>query len=385
MVPPIAPNAESPALTALPPIPPFPQTTDRWVFELINNTNLEKLQNLLVQTSFPKEQLGGKPLQHLERWEATCGGQDFMRFGMTPDWMDEDAPSRLQQLFQFSEYKASVEKENAYDLLLQEEIAQNIVVQIHHNAVRFYNKTHVVPKKGNKWRKVLNCQIVNSFQKDIHFKMEGPEDIIRMAQRFDWASLIDLKNAFNHLIVHPSLQPFLSFSFRGKSYMYRAMPFGAKHAPRLFTKALSFAIMFIRANWNVRIIAYMDDILLLHQDPHYLRVATLQIVIYLQSLGWTMSLSKCELIPKQEITFLGWIFNFASLSMRMTKEMQHSLLNTLRDWIPKAYNGSIQPTRSLASLIGSLSFLRAQLPRAGLYLRALHTNLTNGVLSNGWN
>jgi hypothetical protein len=56
----------------------------------------------------------------------------------------------------------------------------------------------------------------------------------------------------------------------------------------------------------VRILAYTDEIPLLHQDQPYLELATLQIVIYLRSLGWTLSMEKCEFMPAQDITFLGW-------------------------------------------------------------------------------
>ena len=38
----------------------------------------------------------------------------------------------------------------------------------------------------------------------------------------------------------------------------------------------------------------------------------------------------------------------------------------------------------LGALIGSLNFLRAQIPRASLYLRALHSALTRGVNESGW-
>jgi hypothetical protein len=128
-------------------------------------------------------------------------------------------------------------------------------------------------------------RVLRALQKDIHFKMESPEDIISTAQLNDFAISLDLSSAFNHLIVHPSLRPYLAFAFKGRTYTYQAMPFGAKHAPRLLTKALSHAILFIRCNWDIRIVVYMDDILLFHQDPTHLHISTLQIALYLESLG----------------------------------------------------------------------------------------------------
>jgi hypothetical protein len=74
----------------------------------------------------------------------------------------------------------------------------------------------------------------------------------------DWMTSIDLKSAFNHLTMNPAMRPFLCFAYGDKFYSYAAMPFGSKHAPRLFTEALGYAIRFIRANWNIRIVAYVE-------------------------------------------------------------------------------------------------------------------------------
>jgi hypothetical protein len=63
------------------------------------------------------------------------------------------------------------------------------------------------------------------------------------------------------------------------------MPFGAKHSPRLFTEALNYPMTYTRQHWNVRIVCYMDDILLLHQERAELERITLQIAAYLSSVG----------------------------------------------------------------------------------------------------
>jgi hypothetical protein len=166
---------------------------------------------------------------------------------------------------------------------------------------------------------------------------------------------------------------------------FNHMPFGARHSPRIFTRALSYALRYIRVHWDVRIVAYMDDLLLLHQDPVYLRLAKLQIAAYLQSLGWTLSLAKCEFTPKQKITFLGWQWDFISLSLRMTQEMRKTLLFMIKQWLRRAVAGAKVSCKKLGRLIGCFNFLRAQIPRASLYLRTLHTALAEMVRLKGWN
>jgi hypothetical protein len=105
--------------------------------------------------------------------------------------------------------------------------------------------------------------------------------------------------------ISEEFRPFLCFEHREKYYAYNSMPFGCRHSPRVFTRALSHAMAYTRIHREVRIVAYMDDILLLHQDKVYLELATLQIAIYPRSLGWTLSMEKCEFTPAPAITFLG--------------------------------------------------------------------------------
>jgi hypothetical protein len=142
---------------------------------------------------------------------------------------------------------------------------------------------------------------------------------------------------------------------------------------------------YIRVHWEVPGISFADDVVYLHQDRDYLELATLQVGFYLQSLGWTLSLAKCEFTPKQEIRCLGWRWSFPSLSMSMTGEMRKRLLSSVRRWIVKTERGERVSWRKLAALIGSLDFLRAQIPRASLYLRALHSAVAEGVRLSGWN
>jgi hypothetical protein len=218
----------------------------------------------------------------------------------------------------------------------------------------------------------------------IHFTMDGPQTVQKLARRGDWATSLDLKSAFNHLRVNESLRPFLCFAYHGQCYAYQAVPFGARHSTRYFTEALGYALKYIRAHWTVRIMAYMDDLLLLHQDREQLELETLQIAVYLQSLGWTLSTDKCEFTPKHEIRFLGWSWDFNALTLQMTPEMRRSMLASLHRFDLQIQHNVPVTCKKLGSLIGSLNFLRAQFPRASLYLRTLHSALAKGVTATGW-
>jgi hypothetical protein len=126
-----------------------------------------------------------------------------------------------------------------------EELKQGVIRVIHHNAVIMYNPIFPVPKSDGQ-RKVTDWSKLNDGQKDVHFKMEGPEQLILLAQRGDYATSLDFKSAFNHLIVNEALQLYLRFAFQVTSDAHRAMPLEATHAPGFSTKALSYPVAFIR-------------------------------------------------------------------------------------------------------------------------------------------
>jgi hypothetical protein len=197
--------------------------------------------------------------------------------------------------------------------------------------------------------------------------MDGSEVFQQIAG--DWATSLDIKSAFNHMRVSEEFRPFLCFEHRGKYYVYNSMPFGCRHSSRVFMRVLSYTMAYI----------------LLHQDKAYLELANLQIAIYLRSLGWTLSMEKCEFTPAQVITFIGWRWDFGRLTLSMTSAMRSTLLFTLNQWDCRALRGERVNSRAFGSIIGCLNFLPCQIPRASLYLRTLRTALASAVRSTGWN
>ena len=347
------------------------------------SSNLDLLRTLVLTPT--TEKLGARPCLHLGLWKMTCGGDEFMARGMQPSWKDPLlSPQRLAELSSPRQHQFNDRQQYWFDKTLADQLDQKIVMRVPSSYGKLISPVFMVEKKGGEMRQVWDGRRLNEEQVDIHFRMEGPETVRRLLIQRDWATSLDLKSAFNHLRVDKALRPFLCFSRDGKYYTYRAMPFGAKQAPRLFTEALSFAATYIRKHWDVRMVCYMDDVLLLHQDPQHLQTCTWQIAAYLSSLGWTLSVDKCDFIPAQIFKFLGWHWNSLTLSLQMTPEMQRAIYSQIVEVLKLTVSGGIITSRKLAAFIGSLNFLRAQFPRASLYLRSLHSVLARAVNSVGW-
>jgi ribonuclease HI len=343
-------------------------------------------QESILNSSRNTYKLGGRLLQFVDRWDMTCGGSSLIKRGFEilwvtergKEWIEYFGPKR-KECWQRGEMREGMRQ------AVKEGLEKGIIREIPWYEVKLSSMSHVVPKSKGGYRQVLDLRLLNQFTRDISFKMEDTILLIQTARQGDFATSIDIKSAFNHIPTNPSAYSFLTFFFDGSAYTWLGMPFGAKHAPLVFTKVMRVVLGFIRKNWNVRCIGYMDDLLFLHQNKDELREITKEIGRYLEWIGWVLSTEKCEMEPSQNIVFLGWKWDFQRMELQMKKERRKILLETTLRWIVKCRRVSKVRNRDLASLMGKLNFLRTQFPRIGLYMVAMNRAKVQGVKKEGWN
>jgi ribonuclease HI len=325
-----------------------------------------------------------KLLAAREAWKE-IGGESLVLRGITAEWRDEDSPRRLERRRKVFGYTPMGERVQIFRNMLEEELREGIVVEIPEEEAKWFNATFLVPKKKKgQFRKILDCRELNEEIKDVHFKMEGPEAICEMIRAGDWATSIDIKSAFNHVPVDQSLRPYLAFRFGGKTYTYAGMPFGIKHAPRVFTLLMRKAMAAIRLRFNVRAVSYMDDILLLFDEAGEAFLRTREIGDYLERLGWTLAWDKCEMDPVQDIDFLGWRWHLEEARVTCTPGRRTELKEALKDWQGYAWDREPRPIRELAALLGRLNFVRLQVPEASLHTQRMDQTKADAVRRHGW-
>ncbi|KAA6323079.1 MAG: putative Transposon Ty3-G Gag-Pol polyprotein, partial [Streblomastix strix] len=205
--------------------------------------------------------------------------------------------------------------EEEYNKQLQKEIQQGIVIEV--PSVKVLNRTFLVLRSDGRLRKILDCRMVNSVTMNLKFQMEGVEHLRQLIQPEDFATTLDLRDAYHHVNVHSSLRPYFGFAFRDRMYTYAGLPFGWNRSAYTFTKTLSVCIRQIRKRWKVKITSYIDDILLLHPVKQELQTVTKQIAQFLKDLGWRLAPEKCRMIPHQRFKYLGWQWNTATMDVQM--------------------------------------------------------------------
>ena len=126
--------------------------------------------------------------------------------------------------------------------------------------------------------------------------MEGIELVKSLVRREDYMISIDLTQAFYHVPVSSYYRRFFAFDFMGKRYCFKCLPFGLTASSRIFTKVLRPIIKLARCR-GIRIVAYLDDILIITSSREQTVQHATYLISVLQRLGFTINKEKSSLIP----------------------------------------------------------------------------------------
>ena len=155
----------------------------------------------------------------------------------------------------------------------------------------------------------------------LHYdKVDDAVDIIRKLGRGTQLVKLDIKDAYRIVPVHPADYHLLGIEWRGNTYIYRALPFGLRSAPKIFNAVADF-IAWVLACQGVNCqLHYLDDFLLIaapnFQQGHEFLAITLQT---LARLGIPVVTHKTE-GPTTILVFLGILIDTYNFELRLLAE-----------------------------------------------------------------
>ena len=178
----------------------------------------------------------------------------------------------------------------------------------------FYHRMFLVAKKGGGQRPVLDLSPLNKF-----------------IPKGDYMINIDLTDKYLTVPMHPDSQKFLRFLWQGQSYQFVTMPFGLNVAPRLvFTKLMKPVIAWLRGQ-GVRMIIFLDDILLLAPTVETMNQHARMTISLLESLGFLINYKKSTLVPTQRILFLGMLIDSTTMEFILPTEKSENIQRECRN------------------------------------------------------
>ena len=233
----------------------------------------------------------------------------------------------------------------------------------------FYSTFFLVPKKNGKMRPVINLRPLNRYLRKTHFKMDTMTKVLNLVKPQDWAISLDLADAYMHIPIFPKHRQFLRFCIQGRCFQWKVLCFGPTSAPRCFTKIVAVVAAHLRAQ-SIRLASYLDDWLVVNQVKHLLCQDRERCLHLLASLGFIVNKEKSELVPKQEITYIGGLFLFNLGVVTPTPDRVKKLVSAVN----KICNGHNQ-AKDFLHILGIMASCLELIPNARLYMRPIQLHL----------
>lgn len=166
---------------------------------------------------------------------------------------------------------------------------------------------------------ILNMKRINLFIPPVHFRMETLALILPLVRVKDYAVSLDLKDAYLHVPIHPRSRDLLGFSFQGRTYRFRSLPFGLRPAPRVFTRVVAALAAYLRGR-GLRLFCYLDDWILLAESESLLLDHLYLLVQTTRELGFLINWEKSNLSPSRVPSFLGAVLDIPCQLARPSRD-----------------------------------------------------------------
>ncbi|KZS05287.1 Uncharacterized protein APZ42_031574 [Daphnia magna] len=144
------------------------------------------------------------------------------------------------------------------------------------------------------------------------------------------------------------------------------MAFGLAPAPRVFTKNLKVVMVYLREQ-GIRLVIYLDDILVLNESSLGLQEDIGTINEQLQSLGFLVNWEKSIVDPTQVLEYLGLVVSSKDLSFSLPVRK----VEAVKKMCEAALKEGKVTLRTLASIQGNFSWAITAIPFAQSHYRSL--------------
>ncbi|CAG2245642.1 unnamed protein product [Mytilus edulis] len=184
---------------------------------------------------------------------------------------------------------------------------------------------------------------------------------------------------FSVNVVHCDRQ-FLRFYWNGTKYQFTCLPNGLASAPRIFTKLLKPIFSTLRKNGYLNV-AYIDDSLLISDTYQHCCDNIKDTCNLLDQCGFTIHPIKSVLYPCQEVTFLGFVINSITMTVKLTSEKAKTIVVMCKVFVKK-WETTI---REFSQLIGKLVASEPAVQYANFYVKPLEQKKDKALKINRGN
>ena len=206
-------------------------------------------------------------------------------------------------------------------------------------------------------------------------KYASVDDAVSIVKALGKGSLlvkIDLKDAYRMIPVHPDDYHLLGVTWAGQTYVDRALPFGLRSAPKIFTAFADLIAWILHQHGIAYQVHYLDDFLFFGAPLAEEAAAALETVVgILHALGIPIATHKTE-GPTTSLIFLGILVDTCTFELRLPVDKLTRLQIKLDTWTTRKHCQK----HELESLLGHLSHAATVVRHGRTFLRQLFTLLS---------
>ena len=296
-----------------------------------------------INDQFP---LGGRLKHFWQQWDDP-EIRALLKKGLNWKWTKEKPPYFTPPMW------SSMDKRLVTPV--QEMLFLEVISPIREDEILFLGNIFGKVKPNGKIRTILDISNLKTYIVNEHFKMLQLKEVPLVIQPKDYFISIDLTSAYWHIPIDEEFQPYLCFKFLNNFYKFQAMPFGLSIAPRLFTQIMGNVVKTL-VKLNIQILIYLDDILIIGSSVTDLLTKRLIVLRTLKDYGLIVNWNKSELVPTQEITFLGLIWNSKTMTVQLAEPLIEKILVKFQS-LTFEQKANLKDMQSIAGSLEHASFV----------------------------
>lgn len=273
---------------------------------------------------------------------------------------------------QFSE----VEKKQL-DVCIKRLVEINAVTEVSACSEQFVSPIFIVPKPDGTGRFIINLKFLNEHIEYRHFKMEDARTVRNLLTLNCFMAKLDLQDAYDLIPIHEDHRKYIRFLFNGILYEFNCLPFGLSTSPRIYTKVMRPVLAKLRSEGYISV-NYLDDFLFIGNSVKSCSKNVQATIRLLHRLGFVINYRKSELIPKQEIEYLGFIFNSQTLTMKLPDRKKEKILKLISNCL----KFESQSVGNIASLVGNLIASVPAIECSMIHIKYIEIDKTSALIKS---
>ena len=316
--------------------------------------------------------IGGRLSHHTHNWGVLTQDKAVLQMvaGMKVDWLTRPSCS-----YQCNQPRFNADETLALDKEVTSLLAKGVIESATETQPQFVGHLFLRPKKDGGMRPIYNMKPLNQHVLYQHFKMDNLSMVKTVIQTNDYMIKVDLKDAYQCVPIHQTDRQFMRLRWKGKLYQFTCLPFGLASGPRQFTRLMKPIVTELR-KLGVRLLIYLDDILLFNQNPSQLVTDMNSLTHLLTNLGLVLNTKKSVMTPSRKMEFLGMEIDSAKMELSLPQDK----LDNIRIQCQTLLQAKSTTVHRMSQIIGTMTSTLQAVHPAPLYYRALQMTKTRELL-----